>query len=1316
MSCHLASLFVVLFLILATVSPAAATSAAIQPSAGDPGVPTISASPQVLQRTWDHVTTLTLTNGLPGHRGYFSAWEMQIECWTNHHRDTVALNQIVVTVDNSGRASVPDCFTFNSGDDPITFFDINLGRKLPASTILRVYDHPPVPQPPPTGDPSIVQVTSDYPFGGHYLQGVSLPNTVRASVDFKGQFGYVKFILNGVEHRVERSDRGVFSYTLNLGQDLRLGPNTLRTIAYNTSTGQASQPEDHMFLGLPSMKWLSGIKILSDFRMQGSGADSAYVAQAEFPVNGFQFRAPGFITPDQNNQTELGLRMTGSITVPTICQAGHPIVLEGRVTDALQHRLYILNLKGNLGASGRIIQQFVDCSIFDPQLEGKVNASAALAADAGGSVYSVVKDLMGTFWALVSGLVAVGDIGVSGKLNTNLGADAKAEATPPYFQAKAGADGQLDLKGTARIFFGPGWSLEFEDYFGGAGSVIYASPGYMGDFKDLYFKTAYGHNMHIILSSWWGAERDYDKTFEVQCDYPLVGEKSCVGKSHNAGANRWLPNGWTPHGAAADYALMARAAGDRQPLASAAAELIAGAPITSALATGVYTSTRLALAINPANSQALLLWTHDDVHKPVGRSHEIYYSRWDGARWQAAAPVTANDLLDEAAQVAWTGDGRAVALWHQLTAAQPRSGPLATAASKLELMTATYDPQADRWSAPQPLTANARFEAAAPFARNTAGDLLAVWAENDGAVMPEALSGQLSDLRAAFHDGGWGAPQMVAAGIPGLAEIAAAYDHDAAAIAFTRVITSTSDAAPIRELYVTTWDGTAWSAPKPESNAGQDHASPNIWFGADSNPVIGWQTGSVFNTRDLTTGARGEIPLAGNGGVDRLQVLPQPDGNLAIVGRQVGDDQNLQTVYFDQATGLTSQPRQLSGGAALAGSYAAALGPDGRLVTAYAQTHMEEQPASMTLSTGEVISFTVPSPGRTDLVVSGYRFSRNLTVNAHGMQMVSGDPRPGAVVPGNAEVQNTGDLPVSDVVVRFYDGNPQTTGIVFGEDVIHQPLAGGKSATVQVAYMVPTEAGIRELYVVVDPENRISEADKRDNVASQTVLGPDLAITAAEAQPDLGDQVLLHTQVRNLGASSTHTTTLAYHWPDLASSAQMTATVPPLSVGEAVTLTLPWHFGDLAAGDHLLVADVNKGDFPELNLTNNVVTVTLGVQPDLAISPNDLVVGDVGRAPVPITLTVHNLGVITATNVLVGVYDRWQVDASAQVFTRTIPLLGPGAEAVVTGVMARPAICGVFAWVDPENKITENKENNLASRLGVLEHCAAQRYLPMVLR
>jgi len=53
---------------------------------------------------------------------------------------------------------------------------------------------------------------------------------------------------------------------------------------------------------------------------------------------------------------------------------------------------------------------------------------------------------------------------------------------------------------------------------------------------------------------------------------------------------------------------------------------------------------------------------------------------------------------------------------------------------------------------------------------------------------------------------------------------------------------------------------------------------------------------------------------------------------------------------------------------------------------------------------------------------------------------------------------------------------------------------------------------------------------------------------------------------------------------------------------------------------------------------------------------------------------------------------------------------------VLTGTSARPATCGVFAWVDPESKIDENKENNLASRLGPLEQCAGRLYLPTVLR
>lgn len=1310
MKTRLISLMVVLSLVTLVSPLATAAPAPLDRGSADPGIPVITANPQVLQRTWDHVTTFTLTNGLPGHKGYFAVEEMTVQCWVNNHRDIKDLNQIIVTVDNSARVSLSDCFSWNSGDSPVTFFDLTLGRKLPTSMILRVYDHPPVPPPPPSAEPAIVQVTSDYPFGGHYLQGVSAPNTIRASVDFKGQFGYVKFILNGEEHRVDHSSGGVFSYTLDLGRDLRLGPNSLRTIAYNT-TGQASQPDDHMFLGLPSMKWLNGVRILSPFVLEGRGVDLAYVARAEFPLDGFQFQAPGFITPDQNNQTELGLRVKGSITVPVICQPGHPIVLEGKVSDALRHRLYILNLQGNLSANGRIVQQFVDCSVFDPQLEGHVAASAAMSADAGGSVFSIVKDLMGTFWGLVASLIVPGSIGVSGNLNTNLGANVKAEVTPPYFQANAGLDGQLGLQGAARIFYGLAWSHEFEAYFGGAGSVVYASPGYIGNFNDLYFKTAYGHNMHIILSDTWGAHRFYDKTFTVQCDYPLVGDQSCVGRSQSG-----LPGGWTPHGAAADYSPLVQMADSLQPLARSAAEAMVGTPVTSTLATDVYTATRVSLAVNPANGQALLLWTHDDLDKPLGSSHEIYYSRWTGSQWQPAAPLTENLLLDEAPQVAWTGEGQAVAVWHQLTAAQPITGPLPGAAAQIELLTAVYNPQTNRWSTPQPLTANERFEAAGRLARNHAGQLMLPWVESNASGGPETLSAQAGDVRVAFYDHGWSAPQVVAADVTGLAEIAAAYGEGEAAVAFTRLITPTGETEPQRALYVSTWDGGDWSEPQAEGSQGQDHGSPNVWFSAAGNPVIGWVTGGVFHTHDLVSDARAQIVLAETAGVDRVRALPQANGGLALLSRQLSDDQTLQVVYFDPATNLAGAARELTAAQGLTGPYDAALGPDGRVVMAYAATELVQQPASAVLSTGQVVTFTVPTPGRTDLVALGYRFDRNLTVNSESLQLSSAGAQPGSPARLAATVMNTGDLPISGIMVRFYDGDPQTTGVVFDEVTIQQPLASGASAVFQTDYMVPTEGGIRDLFIVVDPNNAINESTKADNTAHRQAFGPDLAITAAQALTTQGSQALLQAQVRNVGASSTATTTLSYSWPDAPDTALVTATIPALSIGQAITLTAPWQFEHETEGGYPLVASANQGDFPELDVTNNVYSLTLSVRPDLVISPYTLDIGDLSSAQTPITLTVRNLGVITATDVLVGFYDYGQMNVHSQVFTRTIPLLGPGAEAVLTGILPQPAVCGVFAWVDPENRIEENKENNMASRLGPLGHCASRLYLPLIRR
>jgi hypothetical protein len=79
-----------------------------------------------------------------------------------------------------------------------------------------------------------------------------------------------------------------------------------------------------------------------------------------------------------------------------------------------------------------------------------------------------------------------------------------------------------------------------------------------------------------------------------------------------------------------------------------------------------------------------------------------------------------------------------------------------------------------------------------------------------------------------------------------------------------------------------------------------------------------------------------------------------------------------------------------------------------------------------------------------------------------------------------AEIHNIGNLEANDVLVEFYNGNPVAGGTLIGTDTISTISAGG-SETAQLTWNPPI--GLYAIYVVVDPEDTISEYDEFNNLA-----------------------------------------------------------------------------------------------------------------------------------------------------------------------------------------------------------------------------------------
>ena len=79
-----------------------------------------------------------------------------------------------------------------------------------------------------------------------------------------------------------------------------------------------------------------------------------------------------------------------------------------------------------------------------------------------------------------------------------------------------------------------------------------------------------------------------------------------------------------------------------------------------------------------------------------------------------------------------------------------------------------------------------------------------------------------------------------------------------------------------------------------------------------------------------------------------------------------------------------------------------------------------------------------------------------------------------------------GNSVLSNVVVRFYRGNPGQGGVVIGDGVIPLLSPNSSVSTPKVSW-APPAAGAYDLYAVIDPGNAIPETAEANNVVSRTV-------------------------------------------------------------------------------------------------------------------------------------------------------------------------------------------------------------------------------------
>jgi subtilase family serine protease len=130
------------------------------------------------------------------------------------------------------------------------------------------------------------------------------------------------------------------------------------------------------------------------------------------------------------------------------------------------------------------------------------------------------------------------------------------------------------------------------------------------------------------------------------------------------------------------------------------------------------------------------------------------------------------------------------------------------------------------------------------------------------------------------------------------------------------------------------------------------------------------------------------------------------------------------------------------------------------------------------------------------------------------------DPEPDSTALLGAVARNKGDVPVENVSVEFYSGNPQSGGSLIGQATAPGPLMPSDSALVQTQWQVPDVNSAVMIYAVADPAYAVQDADRSNNTAITTVLLPDLTVPVMFSGRISPAVRTITARVKNDGSSS----------------------------------------------------------------------------------------------------------------------------------------------------------------------------------------------------
>lgn len=602
-------------------------------------------------------------------------------------------------------------------------------------------------------------------------------------------------------------------------------------------------------------------------------------------------------------------------------------------------------------------------------------------------------------------------------------------------------------------------------------------------------------------------------------------------------------------------------------------------------------------AILSRPSEKLILFALQDPNKPWWAATDIGTARQAaGGSW--SLDRVANDQAAEfSPRLAGSDSGRTLAAWERVSGDASDVNDPSQIAPHMEIVAAWLDPATGLWSTPEPLTSNTVIDhQPTPIALGTTRGIL--WVQNEGGAAPGDVGTADRLMLATWSGSRWNEP--VALWSPKKSIMGYTFAGDGLGEGHV-VLAADGDGDPNTgadcELYrLSTVRGVWQPAIQLTSDFVEDslpslvapNGVPMCAWNADGTLMYArlddWQPRPVYREYTMAN----EAPS--------LDAVTMPGGAAIAYTVQGPNGVDIVASFYDADLDSWSLPRALTRDEAAESSLSLTC-DSGELVIAYLKTQTDRTGMDIEIEGQTVYVDNLPQPGRTDLYVLRHSLANDPAVVAQSLVVEPANPAPGTTAKISATVENGGDLPLQDVEVVFYDGDPAKGGVPIADKQVISGLwiAGGKK-NVSVSWDVPLGASSHEIWVAVDPRLTVEDKDRSNNALSLRTVLPDLAVETCWTTEVSSTAMALMARVVNKGVIPVGACEVSWRLEAPDGEQIGTETIPSMVAGGAYESIFIWDTtGRLDGGQyaHVFAVVDAAGTTAECDETNNAADLAV---------------------------------------------------------------------------------------------------------------------------